>query len=187
MNSYLDYPLCTRGTNICSAKAGYSTSNHGYTSSNSCATSECYAAEGCLVPHQAPSVPLQHQSHVNLDLQFSAAATPMYGSPLEYGHHQYGLTPDQDRSFTHTQISPLGTSVAPYLGDAFGPGQYVQYPDQRQQEYSKSVYSTLPSQCKEKQQERAEETSKTFDWMKVKRNPPKTGWLFILEENVLAI
>ncbi|XP_060884786.1 homeobox protein Hox-B1b [Labrus mixtus] len=190
MNSYLDYPVCNRGANIFSAKAGYHTLNHGYMSSNSsCATSESYAPDGRIVaatsaPHQSPSLPLHHQTHVNLDLQFAPQSNSMYGSPLEYGHHQYGLAPEQDRSYIHAQVSPLGTNMAPYTGDSCGPGvstggQYLHFGsgDQRLQEYPESVYSRLPVHNKEKDLEHVEEASKTFDWMKVKRNPPKTAVL----------
>lgn len=183
MNSYLDYPVCNRGANIFSAKAGYHNVNHGYMQSNSCATSDSYApAVGATsAPHQSPSLPLHHQAH--LDLQFATPGNSMYGSPLEYGHHQYGLAPEQDRNYIHAQVSPLGTNMAPYTGDSCGPGvasgsQYLHFGtgDQRLQDYPESVYTRVPPHSKEKDQlDHVEETSKTFDWMKVKRNPPKTG------------
>lgn len=186
MSSYLDYPVCNRGTNVFSAKAGYPNLNHGYMSSNSCATSDSYAPDGRLVvptsaPHQSPGLPLHHQAH--LDLQFAAPGNTMYSSHLEYGHHQYGLAPEQDRSYIHAQVSPLGTNMAPYTGDSCGAGvasgnQYLHFGngEQRLQEYPDNVYARLPPQSK-KELEHVEETCRTFDWMKVKRNPPKTGSL----------
>lgn len=184
MNSYLDYPVCNRGANIFSAKGGYHSLNHGYVSS-----SESYAPDARLVAApsaaQTSNLPLHQQPHVSLDLQFAPAGSSMYGS-MDYGHQQYGIAPEQDRSYLHAQVSPLGTNMGPYTGDNCGPAgaQYLHYGEQRQQEYPESVYSRLPAQIREKDSEHVEEASKTFDWMKVKRNPPKTG-SFILQHDLL--
>ncbi|XP_077407648.1 homeobox protein Hox-B1b [Vanacampus margaritifer] len=161
MNSYLDYPLCNRGPNLFH--------NHGYVTPNA----DSYGQEGRLVHQNHQNFPLQH---VNMDLQYAPPPPPpgnsLYGSPVEYGHHHYGLVPEQDRGYMHAQVN-----MPPYTGDSSCsvPGaQYVQYDgaEHRQPEYPpENVYTT------HKDADHAEETSKTFDWMKVKRNPPKTAVL----------
>ncbi|KAM9837876.1 homeobox protein Hox-B1b [Aulostomus maculatus] len=169
MSSYLDYPVCSRGPSLFGAKAGYHHLHHGYMSANSCATSESYAPDGRLsVPQQPAGPPPLHQPPAGLDLQYSNPATSMFGPPLEY--HQYSLAPEQDRGYVQ----------APYAGDGCGPGaggQYLQYGDQRPQEFPESVYTRLPALSREKEVEHSEETNRTFDWMKVKRNPPRTAGL----------
>ncbi|XP_034050496.1 homeobox protein Hox-B1b [Thalassophryne amazonica] len=177
MNSYLDYTVCNRGANLFSAKAGYHTLNHGYMSPvppNSCATSDSYAPDGRVAaatsaPLQSAGLPLHHQTH--LDLQFATPGSSVYGSPLDYG--QYGLAPEQERGFIHAH----GANVAAYTGDSCGPGgaagsQYL-FGNGEQE----TVYTKLQPQSREKDLDHVEETSKTFDWMKVKRNPPKTAVL----------
>ncbi|XP_061666907.1 homeobox protein Hox-B1b [Syngnathoides biaculeatus] len=185
MNSYLDYPICNRGPNL--FKAGYHNLNHGYVTPNACAAGDSYGQEGRLVaPHQNhQDLPLHHhhhhhhhhhQTHVNLDLQYAPPGNSVYGPHVDYEHHQYGLSSEQDRGYMHAHFTPLGTNMPPFTGDGCSDpagAHYSHYGGAEQPECpAETFYAT-----QNKDVDPAEEPSKTFDWMKVKRNPPKTAVL----------
>ncbi|XP_010865386.1 homeobox protein Hox-B1b [Esox lucius] len=194
MNSYLDYKVCNRGTNMFNAKVGFQNLNHGYLaslSSESCESSDSYRSDARLVGcssvrrHQISSQPMHQPQLHHIDLQFATTGNSVFGSQtgsdLDYGHNQYVL--NHERGFIQSPGIPIlasgmNMSGSPLVEGDGGPRSATssQYLHNRGGQGTDSIYSRLvPPPCaKEGDVCNADQTSKTFDWMKVKRNPPKT-------------
>lgn len=146
--------------------------------------------------HHGPAQPAAYQHHGGLGVSYAhPGCAPSYsaqGFGAAYGPYPLGQDAELGGAFPPCAPAVYSGSISssappqhplPHQGYAGAPAQYVPAPyGQEQQSLPLGTYnhalSPLHAAHRENARSPSAETSppaQTFDWMKVKRNPPKTG------------